>query len=38
MGLAGVESGEYVDSDTLIKMADEKMYMAKKERGSHVCF
>ena len=38
MGIAGIESGEYVDSDTLIKMADEKMYMAKKQRGSHVCF
>lgn len=38
MGISGIEPGEYVDSDALIKMADEKMYMAKKERGSHVCF
>lgn len=37
MGISGIEAGEYVDADTLIKRADEKMYLAKKENGSFVC-
>lgn len=37
MGISGTESGEYVDADSLIKDADEKMYRAKKESGSFVC-
>ena len=38
MGISGIEDGEYIDADTLIKYADEKMYAAKKESGSYVCY
>lgn len=38
MGISTVGNGEYVDGDKLIKAADEKMYLAKKEKGSYICF
>jgi diguanylate cyclase (GGDEF)-like protein len=38
MGISGIGPNEYVDEDTLIKYADKKMYTAKKENGSHICF
>jgi diguanylate cyclase (GGDEF)-like protein len=31
------ESDEHADSEQLIKAADEKMYQAKKEKGSFIC-
>lgn len=37
MGVSGIEPEEYIDADILIKNADEKMYIAKKESGSFVC-
>jgi diguanylate cyclase (GGDEF)-like protein len=37
MGVSGVEHGKYVEKETIIKNADEKMYLAKKEKGSFVC-
>lgn len=37
MGISGVEPGNYVDKETLIKSADEKMYLAKKEKSSFIC-
>jgi len=37
MGISGIESGKPIDSEILIKNADEKMYLAKKEDGSFVC-
>lgn len=38
MGLAETGPGEHVDGDVLVKNADAKMYMAKKESGSQVRF
>jgi diguanylate cyclase len=37
MGVSTIEHGEDIDADTLIKMADDKMYLAKEESGSFVC-
>lgn len=37
MGIAVAGDGQYVDEAALIKQADEKMYLAKKEDGSFVC-
>lgn len=37
MGVSETGPGAYVDSDALIRSADEKMYEAKKEKGSYVC-
>ncbi|MEJ1297198.1 MAG: GGDEF domain-containing protein [Candidatus Sedimenticola sp. (ex Thyasira tokunagai)] len=37
MGISGIGPGEYVEGDILIKNADEKMYFAKKEKGSFIC-
>jgi len=37
MGVSSIESNEHIDTETLIKNADKKMYMAKKENGSFVC-
>jgi len=36
MGIAETGNGEYIDSDELIKRADEKMYQAKQEGGFQV--
>lgn len=36
VGIAETGGDEYVSGDMLIKLADEKMYLAKKENGSHV--
>lgn len=38
MGVSGVDPGEHVDSEVLIKNADDKMYVSKKEKGSYVSF
>lgn len=37
-GISETGTDSYVDSDKLIKMADEKMYLAKQESGSQVRF
>lgn len=37
MGISVAGSGRYVEGDILIKNADEKMYIAKKEKGSFIC-
>lgn len=37
-GIAETGPDIYVDSDQLIKMADEKMYLAKQEKGNKICF
>jgi len=37
MGVSMIGPGNYVDIDTLIKDADEKMYKAKQETGSFIC-
>lgn len=36
IGIAETGSDDYVDGDKLIKMADDKMYQAKKEKGFHI--
>lgn len=38
MGVSGVMPGKSLDSDAIIKQADDKMYLAKKEPGSFVCY
>jgi len=37
IGITGIESGESTEADSLIKQADKKMYLAKKEKGSFIC-
>jgi diguanylate cyclase (GGDEF)-like protein len=37
MGISMAGNGEYVAEESIIKKADEKMYLAKKEKGSFVC-
>ena len=38
LGISETGTDVYMDSDKLIKMADEKMYLAKQESGSHISF
>jgi len=38
MGVSGVTAGQNLDTDAIIKQADDKMYLAKKEPGSFVCY
>ena len=38
MGISETGTDIYVDSDKLIKMADEKMYLSKQESGSYISF
>jgi diguanylate cyclase (GGDEF)-like protein len=37
IGISSVLPGETLEASSLIKKADEKMYLAKKEKGSHIC-
>ena len=37
MGIATTTPNDLIDDNELLKMADEKMYEAKKEQGSHIC-
>lgn len=37
IGIAETGSEEYSDENTLIKSADKKMYLAKKQTGSYIC-
>jgi diguanylate cyclase (GGDEF)-like protein len=36
IGISQTGEGAYISTDQLIKEADEKMYLAKKENGSHI--
>ncbi|WP_286235401.1 GGDEF domain-containing protein [Thalassotalea sediminis] len=38
LGISSTEQGEPIAPDMLIKLADDNMYKAKKEKGSHVCY
>ena len=38
MGIAETGKESYIDDASLIKDADEKMYLAKKESGTKICF
>lgn len=38
VGVAQTGPDEFMDEDQLIRRADAKMYDAKKEEGSHICF
>ena len=38
IGISETGTDTYVDEDTLIKTADEKMYLAKQEEGFKICF
>lgn len=38
MGIAEAPPGESIDSESLISKADKKMYLAKKDDGSKVCY
>jgi diguanylate cyclase (GGDEF)-like protein len=38
MGITETGKESYIDDDSLIKAADEKMYLAKKESGPKICF
>ena len=38
IGISETGTETYLDEDKLIKMADEKMYLAKKEEGFKICY
>ena len=38
IGISETGADKYIDEDSLIKAADEKMYLAKEEEGFKICF
>ena len=37
-GVSETGPDTYIDNKRLIEIADAKMYLAKQESGSHICF